>query len=473
VGVFKIFNLNEDHTDYLHDESRREGHAEWICFPRSGNEVVQTLEIANQNGWSITVQGGRTGVTGGCVPEGGLILNLSQMNTIENPTGHHMTVEPGATLSAIHTALTGTGLCFPPDPTETSATIGGMVATNASGARSFQYGSVRNWIQALEVVLANGKTVFIERGKQKANGLAFSLGGIEGKLPTIGRPLVKNAAGYFTEPDMDLVDLFIGAEGTLGVVIKIILKLSPSPAETNQLMAFFPTEAEALQFVHLLRSSATKPAAIEFFDFQSLELLRRTAPDGCPKLNPAFHTAIYFEFDCEIPEAILEQAEAVAECWFAEGAHEAEMLRNLRHALPEAVNQIIAKRKREIPQLAKLGTDMSVPDDQLENSLSMYREGLTKAKLEHVIFGHIGNNHLHVNILPHNQKEYKKGKTLHLEWAKKVVAAGGSVSAEHGIGKSKIPLFETMYGTSGTQKMKRLKQLFDSHNCLNPSNLFH
>ena len=475
----EILDIGDEYADFLHDESRRVGRAERIVFPQSNEDVREALRMAASNHWPVTVQGGRTGITGGSVPDGGLVLNLSRMNSIGGIQGDHMAVQPGATLGEIHAAIQNPSLFFPSDLTETTASIGGMVACSASGARSFRYGSVRNWIQTLEVVLADGETVRVERGMHKACGLDFKLGCISGKLPDIRQPAVKSAAGYFIQPDMDLVDLFIGAEGTLGVVTEITIRLLSRPAEMNGLTAFFASESEALQFVRFLRGagSATPPTAIEFFDFQSLELLRRMKAGNpafaeLPELKPAFHTAIYFEFDGEVPESVIEKAGEAIDCWFATGEREIETLKHFRHAIPESVNMLIGERKRSIPELTKLGTDMSVPDDQLEHVMRMYHDGLAAAGLEHVIFGHIGNNHVHVNILPRSLAEYEQGKALYLDWAKQVVAMGGSVSAEHGIGKIKTDFLKLMYGDAGIRQMQTLKNRFDPHGLLNRGNLF-
>ncbi len=460
----KILELGDEFTDYLRDESRRVGHAEKIVFPRSTQEICEVLTLHDR----ITIQGGRTGITGGCVPEGGLVLNLSRMNAIGKITSNRMVVQSGALLSTVRAAIKDSGLFFPSDLTETTASIGGMVATNASGARSFRHGSVRNWIHALEVVLSNGEVVRVERGVHQVDELSFKLGSIEGKLPAIEMPDVKNAAGYFVKPGMDLVDLFVGAEGTLGVVTEITLKLLPEPERIIGLMAFFATEEEALDFVRFLREAGSTfpPTALEFFDSHSLNLLRRTQSD-LPELKPEFHTAIYFEYEGEVPDVVVEKVDEAIDCWVAEGDRELEILKQFRHALPEAVNQLIARRG-----MTKLGTDMAVPDGQFESMMRMYRDGLTGAGLEYVIFGHIGNNHVHVNILPRNGGEYEAGKALYLDWAKQVVVMGGTVSAEHGIGKNKTEFLELMYGKEDLRGMRKLKQLFDPQGALNSGTLF-
>ncbi len=320
----------------------------------------------------------------------------------------------------------------------------------------------------MEVVLAHGETIRIERGVHQAKGLDFQLGKIKGTLPRLKIPEVKTAAGYFVKPDMDLVDLFIGAEGTLGVVTEIIIKLWPLPKKRVGLVSFFPSEEEALDFVIFLREagSSISPIAIEFLDDQSLELLRQT-PSDLPELNPNFHTAIYFEYEGDVPNIVVEKAGEAIDCWIAESDHELDVLKQFRHAIPEAINQRIAERK-----MMKLGTDMSVPDGQLKKVMQLYRKGLAEAGLEYVIFGHMGNNHVHVNILPHSLAEFEKGKVLYLDWAKQIIKMKGSISAEHGIGKLKIEFLEIMHGREGIHKMRKLKQLFDPDRLLNPGNLF-
>ncbi|WP_136080621.1 FAD-binding oxidoreductase [Pontiella desulfatans] len=476
----RILDVGEEHADYLHDESRRVGRAERIAFPETTEEVVEVLQVASENHWPVTVQGGRTGITGGCVPEGGLILNVSHMKAIGHLDGDRMTLQPGALLADIRSSIEGSGWFFPSDLTETTASIGGMVANNASGARSFKYGAVRNWIHALDVVLPSGEIVQVERGVHRANGRCFRLGAVGGRLQAHLRKCawVKSAAGYYVEPDMDLVDLFIGAEGTLGVVTGITIQLLPKPEQLIGLTAFYASESEALRFVRFLREGGVAPpTAIEFFDSHALGLLRRMKAEnpafaGLPELAPEFHTAIYFEFECEVPDAVAEASASALECWFSEGEHEIVALKNFRHAIPESVNMIIAERKKTLPGLTKLGTDMSVPDERMEDVMQMYHEGLAEAGLDYVIFGHIGNNHVHVNILPRSKEEYERGRALYLDWAKQVVEWGGSVSAEHGIGKNKTDFLKLMVGQEGIRAMRELKRLFDPAGMLNPGNLF-
>ncbi|MBT3194316.1 MAG: FAD-binding oxidoreductase, partial [Verrucomicrobia bacterium] len=239
--------------EYLRDESRRTGSAEQILFARNEEDISDALQAS----LPLTIQGARTGIAAGAVPNGGLILNLSRMNHVGGVEDGRITVQPGALLAEIREKVKDAGLFFPPDPTETSASIGGMLACNASGAMSYHYGPTRKWVHALRVMLPDGDVVRVERG-EKIDGLSFSLtteGGneISGTLPELKMPDVKSAAGYFITPNMDLVDLFIGMEGTLGIITEAELLLRPVPPVQQALCAFFPNEEAALTFVRFLR----------------------------------------------------------------------------------------------------------------------------------------------------------------------------------------------------------------------------
>lgn len=502
-----IIPWSNDYLDFLRDESRRTGTAESVSFPTTEAEVIEVVKQVQAQGGTITTQGARTGIVAGAVPQGGHILNLSRMNAIgevhrDDSTGDaFITVQPGAILTEVRKAVEVQGLLFPTDPTETSASIGGMVACNASGAMTFFYGPTRDWVHGVRVALSDGDVISLQRGRVFAGGRSFTLtteGGktITGELPSYTQPDVKSAAGYYAENDMDLLDLFIGMEGTLGIITEIELKLIPMPAAINGLTIFLPDEEAALRLVRILRGEevegfepvALKPVAIEFFNSDALNLLRNakaesSAFEKIPALKPHYHTAVYTEFHADdeeaLEEAVMGLMEAIMELggsdddtWYATNDHELEPLKAFRHATPEAVNLLIDQRKRNCPDLTKLGTDMSVPDERLEAAIAMYDSGLKESSLESVIFGHIGNNHVHVNILPNSMEEYDKGKKLYLAWAKQVVDWGGSVSAEHGIGKIKVPFLELMYGPDCIAEMRVLKSFFDPSGVLNPGNLF-
>ncbi|MDD4869797.1 MAG: FAD-binding oxidoreductase [Kiritimatiellae bacterium] len=514
-------DVTEHYPDYLRDESRRTGTAESISFPKSEDELRVQLAELYKNKTPITLQGARTGITGGAVPNGGHILNLNRMNHIMGILPHPsedafiLTVQPGVLLADLRLLLenrnfdttswsqeslktladftTKKGYFFPPDPTEASASIGGMVSCNASGARSFFYGPTRDYVETLRVVLSDGSVINLKRGEQKTSGRSFSAitstgRKISGSLPEYNMPKVKNASGYFVYDNMDLLDLFIGAEGTLGVISEIGIKLVPCPPVIWGVMAFLPSEEIALNFVKTVRSAEEKPIALEFFNHGSLDLLRKQKESNpafkdIATMPPAFHTGVYLEYhgpdEETVENTVMNMSEIMTTAggdtdatWMASDKHCMEQLKNFRHALPEAVNlQIDEKRKKE-PTLTKLGTDLAVPDDKLEEIINIYNRDLTEAGLNYVIFGHIGNNHVHVNIIPNTPEEYQRGKNLYLKWAAQVVAMGGSVSAEHGIGKLKTEMLKTMFGEEGIKQMKETRNYFNPDNLLNRGNLF-
>ena len=503
---------------YLSDESRRAGKAQSVCFPADTRELQQLL-LADRCS-PITLQGGRTGVTAGAVPDGGLVINLSAMNQVltlpEADADGTAVVQPGILLCRLQELLARQNQFFPPDPTETTATLGGMVSCNSSGARSFRYGSTRDHIRRLEMVLSDGDTLSIRRGQYHAKAGHFSVTTgsgriISGTLPQIHMPEVrKHTAGYFIRSDMDMLDLFIGSEGTLGIVTEIELNVLPQPAYLWSTIAFFEEENSALRFVRMLRGDCSdsglgeavlpsesgqplrqsglplQPEAIEFFGADTLNMLRAAQREGSILIDlPAIPAgcAIYAEFASDTRKALEPLCRALGQqiqeagsdpgrAWFAFRGPDMQRLKDFRHAAPVCVNEQISAIRKQHPGITKLGTDMSVPDCCLEKVFEMYRADLAREGFCSSLFGHIGNNHLHCNIIPRSEEEYQRGKQLYERWAEEVVRMGGTVSAEHGIGKLKPWLLRKLYTGDELQAMLELKRLFDPEMRLNPGNIF-
>ena len=398
-----------------------------------------------------------------------------------------MTVDPGVLLQDIESFLHNhkeKNLFYPPDPTEMSAAIGGTVATNASGARTYKYGATRNYIRRLRVVLADGNVIEIKRGEifaNENNELCFSTSGKEYIIPVpdYSMPETKNCAGYFAESKMDLIDLFIGSEGTLGIISEIEIKLLEKNKECLSLLSFFNSENQAFKFVKSIRNDENLDVeAIEFFGKYALELLHKRHEEDGTDLNdfPKCDAAVYSEFafdedEIEVIYELLEEKLQLAgtstdNSWAGMDYSETEILKKFRHAVPETINQIIGERKREIPGLHKIGTDLAVPDENFEQIFDFYREQLDSAGLQYAIFGHVGNNHLHVNMMPRNENELTKAKKFYKIFARKAVELGGTVSAEHGIGKLKKDFLKLMYGEKGVEQMKNVKLSLDPNNIL-------
>ena len=524
--VETIRQFCEEYTEYLRDESRSIGKAESISFPKTENEIIDIVKEMADKRCYLTIQGARTGLAAAAVPMGGHIMNLSRMNKItglsyDDKQGcYFVTVEPGVLLSELRKAvkdksfdITGWDQAsvaalkeykagewfFSPDPTESSATIGGIAACNASGAKTYGYGPMRPYVEALEVVMADGRKLSIKRGEQTAKGRSFTLrlndgSDISGQLPDYRMPDVKSAAGYYIKDDMDLIDLFIGSEGTLGIITLLKVKLLREPQAVFGVSAFFPDEPTALEYVKALRNENKKlswnvePAAIEYFNGGALNLLREEKANNpgfaqIQELKDAYHNAVYTEFHLSSKDEMLNTISRLGDLinalggdeentWVANNPRDMEKLLFFRHAVPESVNMLIDQRRKKDPTLTKLGTDMAVPDDKLNEVMDMYNHDIEAEKLYGVIFGHIGNNHLHVNIVPKDAQEYARGKDLYLKWARENVNRGGTVSAEHGIGKLKKAFLMEMYGEKNIDGMRSLKKIFDPSGVLGRDSIF-
>ncbi|MBQ9359397.1 MAG: FAD-binding oxidoreductase, partial [Abditibacteriota bacterium] len=250
----------------LSDESKLSGNGMGICFPRFPEEVAEAVKYARAKGLSLTLQGGLTGIVGGAVPQDTWIINTSRMKRI-GPISDQNTiyVDAGVSLDELRAYIAPKGFYFPPDPTETSAFLGGMAASNASGAVSYGYGPMRAWIEELFLVTADGQQRSLKRGTVFAEGNGFELFGVKGELPDIHSVDVKSAAGLFVRPDMDMADLFIGCEGILAVITGMTLRLIRQPDICGAIM-FPDSEEAAFCLVDTLRNRKDiHTVALEYF----------------------------------------------------------------------------------------------------------------------------------------------------------------------------------------------------------------
>jgi D-lactate dehydrogenase (cytochrome) len=312
------------------------------------------------------------------------------------------------------------------------------------------------------------------------------------RLPGVQSPGVKNAAGYYVRSGMDIVDLFIGSEGTLGIFTSLTLKIVREPGEVLALFSFFPGEAEALDFSGLIRDLPREETgfimAAEYFDRASLKLIRREREErGILKDLPPFPlesgTGVYTELAAESGtemEGLLAETAGllntaggdIGKTWTGEGWNGIGQFKELRHAVPEGINRRIDRVRRREPGITKLSTDLAVPEDNFRKLMTLYRTDLERTGLEGIIFGHIGDCHVHVNIIPETLKEYASGKELCRQWADAAVSMGGTVSAEHGIGKLKREFFRIMYTREDLEKFRKIKEVLDPNQILNRGNIF-
>ncbi len=383
-----------------------------------------------------------------------------KLNRIEIRPGLAV-VGAGALLSELHAAAQRTGQFYPPDPTETSASIGGTIATNASGSRSFRYGSTRRWVEGLRVAMADGRTMDVSRG----DSIDFDPGTIP--LPAV----TKNTAGYPLRPGMDWIDLFAGSEGTLGVVTEARLRLLPAPKALMGGVVFFADDNRALDAVEAWRPVAGL-RMLEYLDAPSLDLLRPRYSE----VPAASRAALLIEQelsgdDDPAVDAWLERIEQVGafaeESWFALSAADRERFRRFRHALPELVNETVRRSGA-----LKMNSDYAVPLTRNREMLAFYRQRLqAEFPGRHVIFGHVGDAHVHVNLFS-DPDDPRRASDLLLQFARHAVELGGTVSAEHGLGKRKTHLLEIQYTAQQLEAMRAVKRRLDPANILGRGTLW-
>ena len=451
---------------YLTDASNITGHAEGLVRANSTAEVAEVVRYCQAEGIPLTVTAQRTSTTAAPVPFGGWLLSLERMNAILSVDATTATAQAGVILGDLQRACLEQGRLYPPDPTSwDECSLGGSIACNASGARTFKYGATRQWVEAIEVVLPDGTILQVKRGDPIP---------ADWPIPKWTEPLVKTAAGY--PPPSDLLDLFIGQEGTLGVITQATVRTTPAPAGVIGFLLFFPSRETAVTFVEGARAAARadrsgplSPRCLEYLDHHCLSLARERVGDVPDEARAALFCeqeieACGEEAHLEAWWALLETSGALADdTLVASTPGEQARLHALRHAVPAGVNeQVIANG------MPKVGTDLSVPNSALSEIMSLYEA----APLDNVLFGHIGDNHLHLNLLPKNDAQLAEAKAFYRELAARAVALGGSVSAEHGIGKIKKDYLAMMVSEETLAQFRALKRHVDPGWILGRGTLF-
>lgn len=477
--------------NFVLDASNYTGRCDAVYFPENESEIVELIKECNTSRTEITVSGNGTGLTGARVPENGIVLSTERLNKIIviNEKEKYAVVEPGVMLKDFQDEVEARSLFYPPDPTERNCFIGATVSTNSSGARTFKYGPTRDYVLALRVVLPDGEVINISRAQFTADGYNALLSTDSGRiisfrLPRYDMPDTKNAAGYFSKENMDLIDLFIGSEGTLGVITEIKFKLIDLPKEVFSCIAFFESETDALNFIDEARiissesnnkqsSIATLSArGLEFFDERALKFLIKEYQ----RIPASSKAAVWFEQEIEAEDdgvtdlwiGLLEKHNCrIDESWIAVGLADENSFKEFRHSISWKVNEYITQKG-----LRKVGTDVSVPDEMFRDLLNGSKKLVEAENLDYLTYGHFGNSHLHLNMLPNDDSEYIKAKKVYSEICDLAIKLKGTVSAEHGIGKSKRDYLLRMYGEETVRRMAALKLVFDPNRILCIGNIF-
>ncbi|ABS35679.1 FAD-binding oxidoreductase [Clostridium botulinum] len=443
AGQERVYTGEDINEDYSHDElGGISKMPDAMVEVLSTEEVSKIMAYAYKNNIPVVARGSGTGLVGASVPiHGGIMINMTKMNRIleideENLT---LTVEPGVLLMEIGKFVEEHDLFYPPDPGEKSATIGGNISTNAGGMRAVKYGVTRDYIRGLEIVLPDGKVI------------------------QVGGKVVKNSSGY------SIKDLVCGAEGTLAIVTKAILKLLPLPKKAISLLIPFPNLEMAINTVPKIIKSKAIPTAIEFMQREVIlaaeKFLGKKFPDNS---SDAY---LLLTFDGNTKEDIEKDYEKVADICLEEGALDVyisdtderkEAVWSARGAFLEAVKASTTEMDE---------CDVVVPRNKVASFVKYTDELQEQFDVRIRSFGHAGDGNLHVYVLRDNlNKEQwdKKLKDVFECMYKKSVELNGLVSGEHGIGFAKKPYLFEQYGEEYMELMKNIKLAFDPKNILNP-----
>ncbi|MCF8242557.1 MAG: FAD-binding oxidoreductase [Melioribacteraceae bacterium] len=482
-----IKNNPEEIQTYLVDAANYKGFCEEVVFPESENDIINIVKEANKTGKKITVAGNGTGLTGARVPEGGIVIATDKLNSIINIDcdNQKALVQPAVLLADFQSELKEKELFYPPDPTETNCFIGATIATNASGARTFKYGPTRNFVNKLNVILPTGEILSIERGKNFAedNKLTLLTGTgseIIVNVPKYKMPGTKHSAGYYVNPRMDAIDLFIGAEGTLGIITEVELKVLPLPQNVFSSVIFFSNEDDALSFISAVRNkskdnpeSIIDASALEYFDERALKFLI----DDFPNIPAEAKAAVWLENEFEKKDEeilynkwieLIEKFNGdIDNAWFAFDNVERKSFQDFRHAVSWKVSEYLVKNN-----LKKVGTDTAVPHEKFKEFYYSCKDLVENAGIDYIAYGHFGDSHLHLNMLPKSENEYSAAKELYADICRLSVSLGGTISAEHGIGKLKREYLLEMYGEKYIIEMAKVKKMLDPNSIMNIGNIF-
>lgn len=447
-----------------------------VARPQSVAEVASVLAEAHASRTPVTAAGLQSSTTGASITDQGVLLSLAGLSHIGDIDVVHRTVrvQAGARVADVRRAAEAVGLLFAPDPTsEEESTIGGAIACNASGARSFRYGATRAHVNALTVLLANGDALEVRRPALEKN--------------TVGFPIAH-----------DPVDWFVGSEGTLGVVVEAELRLVPLPEQVIGLAIPFASEAAALAFIVAARETATggdeslrmlahapdarsaiAPRCLEFFDSRAVAVVREHDPHASWSTDVA---AIVYTEDAgprgHDTDAALDGWLALAEAHDAlvgdirvyDGASALADARRLRHAVPSVMNARGAAFRAQGGR--KVSTDWAVPYRRLHEALEMAHALADASGIERsVTYGHAGNGHPHQNFIVRNPDELAQLDRVLVETLTRIVAMGGTVAAEHGIGKLKRKWLGLQMSDTQRAVMQSLKYALDPHGLMAPGNV--
>jgi len=415
-----------------------------VVFPTSAAEVAAVLGIARQHRAPVVARGSGTGLSGGSIPvAGSVVLCLAKMDRLLELDARNFTLraEAGVLTQAVYDAADAAGLFYPPDPGSMKiSTIGGNVAENSGGLRGLKYGVTRDYVMGLEVVLADGE------------------------ICRFGNKCVKDVSGY------NLKDVFVGSEGTLGIVTEVLLKLLPRPAARQTLLATYARMDAAAETVSAIIAAKIVPCTLEFLDSKTIRCVDAYAHAGLPLDAEAL---LLIEVDGH-PAAVADDAAQIAGICSGNGATSVRLAADAAEAA-----RLATARRSAFSALARMKPttileDATVPRSELARMIRSIQEIAARHSLEIATFGHFGDGNLHPTFLT-NERDHDEMRRVELamrEIFARALELGGTITGEHGVGLAKKAFLRGQMGEASFNLLRKLKRTLDPDNLLNPGKIF-
>lgn len=440
TAVEELYCYAQDSTNKKNVQS----HPEAVVFPESIEDVQNLLKYANKHRIPVISRGAGTNMVGACTcPRGGIVLDFAKMNKILdfNPINMTVKVQPGVVLKDIKDLASNNGLFYPPDPSNFKvSTIGGSIAQSSGGAMALKYGTTKDYILSLTVVLADGTVM------------------------KLGAGTIKDAVGYH------LNQLIVGSEGTLAIVVEADLKLIPKPETSRVLTAYFDNIEDAIKGATNILNSRVLPATIDFMDKNSIQTVESFNPSGMDITKEAL---LLVEIDG------YESSMGIQEAIVIDALEKANVASFKIAVTDQEKDSLWVSRRASFAATAKLAPDVVsddiiVPRENLASMIAGCNNICSKYNLKLCLVGHIGDGNIHPQIALdlNNDIEFKNYIAAKSEMYKLAIELGGTISAEHGVGSEKISYLDLTIDNNAVKYMKMVKKIFDPNNILNPDKIF-
>ena len=446
LGKDKVLTDPIDLISHSIDPGRIKGYADVVVRAEDVDDVINTVRFCRKHKIPLTPQGSISSLTGAAIPFGGIVLDLQKMSRITDISieDSYAIVEPGLRIEELNNELKKKGFYFPVDPTSSAvATIGGAIASGAGGIRGAKYGTVRDWVLGLDVVIGTAELI------------------------RIGCRTVKCRQGF------DLTRLFVGSEGTLGIIVKAALQIHPIPEEVRRVVAIFSNYSDGIDAIREIKRSKILPLAMEFMDKKTVELLSRFIEVKIPE-NSEFVLIIDIDSTKESVDRIVDDVERILKsCKAVATTSELsqEDVENIFLMRKSATSAIINESK-----IASLSEDIAVPPSRLPELMDEIERLRKEYKIPLFVFGHIADGNIHPRVAINSEEDFEVARRLFEEIGKKAIELDGTISGEHGIGLLKKDLlrheFEKKNSLAALRIMREIKRIFDPDNILNPGKVF-